>query len=113
MQVTKTKAVAQIGEHIGQELGIKTASEVFADRNYEDDGSLTPRKNYDALIEEEDEVLNRVLQMVNSGIVTTTSGKSIPIVAETVCIHSDGKNALKLARALYNGLLKNSQSIIH
>lgn len=88
----------------GKKLGLQTASEVFADRGYEDDGSLTPRSKEGALITEEDEVVERVIRMVNKGVVKTSDGKEIPIEAETVCIHGDGKNALKLAKALYQAL---------
>lgn len=97
----------------GNAHGIQTASEVFADRSYEDDGSLTPRKKEGALIEDEEEVVNRVIQMITDGKVRSYSGKELPIVAETVCIHSDGRNALKLAKALYNTLHINSQTIIN
>ena len=96
----------------GKKLGLKTASEVFADRGYEDDGSLSPRSKEGALLTEEEEVVERVLRMVNNGVVRTTNGKEIPIKAETVCIHSDGKNALKLAKALYQALHNKSNYII-
>lgn len=82
-----------------QALGLKTASEVFADRTYRDDGSLTPRSEPGALIEDEQQCVRQLLQML-SGSVTTTSGRIIPVVAETICIHSDGKNALNLAKAV-------------
>ena len=72
-------------------IGLKTASEVFADRTYQDDGSLTPRSQSGALIEDEEKATQQVLQMIQNGTVTTVSGKKIPIAAETVCIHGDGK----------------------
>ncbi len=83
-------------------LGLQTASEVFADRTYQDDGSLTPRSQLNALIEEEDKVVQQVLQMINQGTVTTVSGKEIPIVAETICIHGDGKHAAAFAKAIHD-----------
>ncbi len=85
-------------------MGIKTASEVFADRTYQNDGSLTPRTKPNALIEDEEQSLKQVLQMIKSGTVTTASGKEIAIVAETVCLHGDGKNAVAFAEAIYKKL---------
>ena len=86
-------------------LGLKTRSEVFADRTYQDDGSLTPRAKTNALIEEEEKSIQQVLQMINEGVVTTVSAKKIPIIAETICIHGDGKNAVQFAKRL-NEVLK-------
>jgi UPF0271 protein len=81
-------------------IHLRTAREVFADRTYQDDGSLTPRSEPNALIEDADEVIKHVLRMVNEGKVKTTSGKEIPIVAETICIHSDGEHAVQFAKAI-------------
>ncbi len=88
-------------------LGVKTQSEVFADRTYQDNGSLTPRSQANALIEDEEKALAQVVQMVQKGTVTTISGKEVPLVAETVCIHGDSKHAVELANRLY-GVLKPS-----
>lgn len=88
----------------GKALGLKTANEVFADRTYQDNGSLTPRSNNKALIENEDDCLKQVLQMVNYGTVTTTSGKTIPIAADTICIHGDGKHAVTFAKKIHEAL---------
>lgn len=84
--------------------GLQTASEVFADRTYQDDGSLIPRSQPNALIEDEDAAVQQVLQMVDEGSVTTVLGKRIPIVAETVCIHGDGKHAVAFAKRLHREL---------
>ncbi len=81
-------------------IGLKTASEVFADRTYQDDGSLTPRSNPNALINDAGKVVQQVSQMIKDGIVTTVSGKSIPIKAETICIHGDGDHAVEFAKAI-------------
>lgn len=81
-------------------IGLKTASEVFADRTYQDDGSLTPRTQPNALIEDTDEAIQQVLMMVKQGKVKTVSGKEISIVAETICIHGDGKNAVEFAKEI-------------
>ena len=94
------------GSHLISEakaLGLKTASEVFADRTYQDDGRLTPRTQSNALIDDEQKCTQQVLQMLN-GTVTTTSGQVIAISAETICIHGDGKNALRVAKAIHQAL---------
>ena len=85
-------------------LGLKTASEVFADRTYQPNGSLTPRTQPNALIVHEDLSLKQVFQMIEKGTVTTTSGKEISIVAETICLHGDGKNAVTFAKVIYETL---------
>lgn len=84
--------------------GLKTYNEVFADRTYKDDGSLTPRNETNALLENTEDVVKQVLQMINEGTVTTTSGKTIPINAETVCIHGDGKHAVAFAKAIHTAI---------
>lgn len=81
-------------------FGVKTASEVFADRTYQDDGNLTPRTQPHALIEDTDEAIQQVLMMVKHGKVKTVSGKEISVVADTICIHGDGKNAVEFAKAI-------------
>jgi len=85
-------------------LHLQTASEVFADRTYQDDGSLTPRSQPHALIEDTDLAVAQVLQMIREGTVTTVTGNIIPIVAETICIHGDGQHAVEFAKAIYNAL---------
>jgi UPF0271 protein len=87
-------------------IGLQTASEVFADRSYQDDGSLTPRSQPNALIEDAAKVVQQVLQMIKEGAVTTVSGKTIPMVAETICIHGDGKYAVEFAKAIHNAIKK-------
>jgi 5-oxoprolinase (ATP-hydrolysing) subunit A len=87
-----------------KKTGLKTANEVFADRTYQDDGTLTPRSQPHALIEEVDNVVKQVLQMTKEGTVTTLSGKIIPILAETICIHGDGKHAVEFAKAIYGAI---------
>lgn len=81
-------------------IGLTAMNEVFADRTYQDDGSLTPRTMPKALIEDENKAVEQVLQMVQYGTVKTVSGKQIPVHAETVCIHGDGKYAVQFAQRL-------------
>jgi len=86
-----------------QTLGLATASEVFADRTYTDEGQLTPRSQPHALITDEKKCLQQVEAMTR-GHVTTRSGKVIPIVADTICIHGDGPSAVTLAHAIHHYL---------
>jgi UPF0271 protein len=77
--------------------GLRTASEVFADRTYQKDGSLTPRSESNALIEDSDVAVNQVLQMIETESVTSVTGESVPIRADTICIHGDGPHAHEFA----------------
>jgi UPF0271 protein len=81
-------------------LGIRTASEVFADRTYQTDGSLTPRTEPRALIADRYIAVAQALQMIQSGTVTALDGQEISIVAETLCIHGDGDHAVDFAKSL-------------
>ena len=83
-----------------KEVGIKCASEVFADRAYEDDGSLVPRTKIGAVITNEEEASDRAVQMIKFGKVKSITGKEIPIIADTICIHGDTPQALHLARIM-------------
>lgn len=85
-------------------LGLKTRSEVFADRTYQDDGSLTPRSHPNALIQDTSQAVDQVLQMINEKSVKTISGQMVPVVAETICIHGDGEHAVAFAKAIKNAL---------
>lgn len=93
-------------------IGLKTANEVFADRTYQDDGSLTPRSNSNALIEDEEQCVKQVMQMVKQGTVTTTSGKIIPMIADTICIHGDGKHAVSFAKKIHEALKQTAPETI-
>lgn len=85
-------------------VGLKTASEVFADRTYQDDGSLTPRTQTNALIQDVSACLRQALQMVREKTVTSVNGNTIPIIADTICIHGDGSHAVEFAQAIYQAL---------
>jgi len=83
-----------------KETGLPWASEVFADRAYEEDGSLTPRALPGSVITDEEEAIARVLQMVQNGTVTSRSGKTIPIQADSICLHGDGVKAVEFAKRI-------------
>ncbi len=78
----------------GEKAGLRVAREVFADRAYNDDGSLVSRKLPGAVITDVDEALERVLRMIEQGEVQTITGKVIPIAADSVCVHGDNAHAL-------------------
>ncbi|KYD15733.1 LamB/YcsF family protein [Geobacillus sp. 44B] len=88
----------------GKKFGLRTANEVFADRTYQNDGSLTPRSDPRALIVDEQEAVQQVLTMVKEKRVRSLQGIDVPIEAETVCIHGDGKKAVLFAKRLYEAL---------
>jgi UPF0271 protein len=83
-----------------RERGLIVAEEVFADRSYQPDGSLTPRSQDGALIHEESRVVAQVLQMIKTGSVRAVDGTEVMIAADTVCLHGDGPHAVKFAVAL-------------
>ncbi|EZP76964.1 LamB/YcsF family protein [Parageobacillus genomosp. 1] len=90
----------------GKKFGLRTANEVFADRTYQQDGSLTPRSNPRAIIVDEHEAVQQVLTMVKEKRVRSLQGIDVAIEAETVCIHGDGKKAVLFAKRLYEALRK-------
>ena len=86
-------------------LGLKVANEVFADRTYNDAGELTSRKQPGAVIMDINECLEQVKQMIIDKTVTAMSGKLVPVVADTICIHGDGKYAALFAKKIKEELL--------
>lgn len=84
----------------GQRLGLVTRQEVFADRGYQQDGSLVPRGQPGALITDDAQALVQTLDMVRTGRVRTINGAQANVQAETVCLHGDGEHALLFARRL-------------
>jgi UPF0271 protein len=92
-------------------IGLITANEVFADRTYQPDGTLTPRTEKNALIASEEESLNQVMQMIKYKTVATLSKEIIPIQADTICLHGDGEHAVQFAKAINTKLKNESISI--
>ncbi|MFB6465466.1 LamB/YcsF family protein [Cytobacillus sp. Hz8] len=84
----------------GKRIGLRTASEVFADRTYQQDGTLTSRKQADALVLDENQAVQQVVRMVKEQKVLTREGMDVDIVAETLCIHGDGVKALTFAQKI-------------
>ena len=88
----------------GENAGLRTASEAFADRTYQADGSLTPRDSVDALIHDPAVAAERVLKMVLHGTVTSQQGTEIPLRADTICIHGDSPGAADMAKTIHERL---------
>ncbi len=102
------------GSHLITEaaaVNLRNASETFADRSYQLDGSLTPRSLPGALIENTDQSISQVLQMVLQRTVQTNLGDTIPIIAETICIHGDGEMAVVFAEQISKKLIENKITI--
>jgi 5-oxoprolinase (ATP-hydrolysing) subunit A len=89
--------------------GLKFTDEVFADRSYRDDGSLTPRTEANALIQTSDAAAQQVKEMVENGRVKTVTGNYIPVTAKTICIHGDGAHAAAFAKKLFHQLKRKAQ----
>ncbi|MGG3735813.1 5-oxoprolinase subunit PxpA [Heyndrickxia coagulans] len=88
----------------GEKAGLKTASEVFADRTYQQDGSLTPRREPNALIEDRETAAKQVIRMIKEGVVTSVQGEDVSVRADTICIHGDGRQALAFAEFIRQSL---------
>ncbi|GAA4708062.1 LamB/YcsF family protein [Brevibacillus fulvus] len=89
----------------GKKAGLQTAQEVFADRTYQQDGSLTPRTQANAMIHESERSAAQVIRMVTEGMVRTEQGVEIQIQADTICIHGDGPHALSFAQTIRQSLV--------
>lgn len=95
------------GSHLikaGEKIGLRVANEVFADRTYQQDGTLTPRTQPDAFVHDPEQAVQNVLKMIHEGTVRSQQGVVIPLQADTVCIHGDGPQALAFAEQLRKGL---------
>jgi UPF0271 protein len=88
----------------GAAAGLPVAAEVFADRTYERDGSLTSRAKPGSVIHETNLVVERAVRMVKDGTVVTTDGSAIALRADTICLHGDTPGAADHARAVRRGL---------
>jgi UPF0271 protein len=86
---------------------LRIACEIFADRNYEDDGNLISRKKPNALITDPDLAKKHVLNMVKNQAINCLSGKQIPCEIDSVCIHGDNESSLATARSIRDNLVNN------
>jgi len=90
-----------------KKLDMKVACEIFADRNYEDDGNLVSRKKSHALITDPEQAKTHVLKMVQTQSLNCHSGKQIPCEIDSICIHGDNINSLTTARSIKKNLIDN------
>jgi UPF0271 protein len=82
----------------GRAAGLRVASEVFADRAYQADGSLVPRKQPGAVIHDPDEAIRRTIRMVKEGSVTAITGEEVAISADSICVHGDNPSAVAFVK---------------
>ncbi len=94
-------------ELVGKKLNMKIACEIFADRNYEDDGNLVSRSKDNALITNPDVAKKHVLKMVKNQALNCFSGKKIPCKIDSVCIHGDNESSLATAKSIKDNLINN------
>ena len=94
-------------EEAAKKLDMKIACEIFADRNYEDDGNLVSRKKSHALITDPEEAKKHVLKMVKTQSLNCHSGKQIPCEIDSVCIHGDNLSSLATAKSIKKNLVAN------
>jgi UPF0271 protein len=87
-------------ERIGKKAGLQIAREIFADRNYLNDGWLVPRTRPDALLHDPKEAAERVLRMLREGKVRSVEGSDVEVRGETICVHGDTPGAVDFAREL-------------
>jgi len=121
LAITIAKAVNEIGKDIiylvptgskmeiaAKKLNMKIACEIFADRNYEDDGNLVSRSKPNALITDPEKAKKHVLSMVQNQALNCLSGKQIPCEIDSVCIHGDNASSLATARLIKENLIENN-----
>ncbi len=98
-------------EKAGKKLSMKIAAEIFADRNYEDDGNLISRSKENAMITDPEIAKKHVIKMVESQALNCYSGKQIPCEIDSVCVHGDGKSAVDTAKQIREGLIKSGVTL--
>lgn len=89
---------------LAEESGIACIREVFADRGYTDEGTLVPRGTPGALLHDPDEIAERATRMVVEGVIESTTGRSVAVDADSVCLHGDSTTAVAAARAVRGSL---------
>ena len=98
-------------EKAGKKLGMKIAAEIFADRNYEDDGNLISRSKKNAMIIDPKTAEQHIIKMVQNQALNCYSGKQIPCEIDSVCVHGDSQNAVNTAKQIRNGLIKSGVTL--
>lgn len=94
-----------------EKVGLPFKKEVFADRAYEEDGSLVARTKPGAMIESEDEAIERIISMIRWGKVKAITGKEISVEPDSICVHGDNPKALKFVSAILSRLREENISV--
>ena len=98
-------------EKAGKKLGMKVAVEIFADRNYEDDGNLVSRSKNNAMIIDPEIAKKHVIKMVQNQAINCYSGKQVPCEIDAICVHGDGSSAVNTAKQIKEGLIKSGVTL--
>jgi len=98
-------------ETAAKKLNMRIACEIFADRNYEDDGNLVSRSKPNALITDPEIAKKHVIKMVKSQSLNCFSGKQIPCEIDSICVHGDGKSAVDTANTIKSGLIESGVTL--
>jgi len=98
-------------EKAGKKLEMKIAAEIFADRNYEDNGNLISRSKKNAMITNPEIAKKHVIKMVENQALNCYSGKQIPCEIDSICVHGDGKSAVDTAKQIREGLIKSGVTL--
>ncbi len=96
-----------------QDVGLRVANEVFADRAYMEDGTLVPRNQEGAVIHDEALAIERVITMVTKGTVTAITGKDIPIKVDSICVHGDNPKAVDFVRTIREELIRAGVQLVN
>jgi len=99
-------------EKTGNKIGLKVAAEIFADRNYEDNGNLVSRSKKNAMITDPRIAENHVIKMVRNQAINCYSGKQIACDIDSICVHGDGISAVNTAKQIKKGLLKSGVTLL-
>ncbi len=94
-----------------KQVGLRVASEVFADRAYQADGTLVPRKQPGAVIHDTDEAIARTVRMVKEGKVTAITGEEVPLHADSICVHGDNSSAVEFVKNIRARLVAEGVTI--
>ena len=104
LYVALAGAKGQLMTRIGQEVGLKVVYEAFPDRAYSPEGTLVSRRQPGAVIKNPQAVSERALQMVQEGVVIAADGTTIPLEAQTLCVHGDNPEAVALVKGIRQAL---------
>ena len=98
-------------EKAGKKLGMKIATEIFADRNYEDNGNLFSRSKKNAVITDPEIAKKHIIKMVKNQAINCFSGKQIPCEIDSICVHGDGESAVETAKQIKEELIKSGVTL--